>query len=248
MTVNNWTLIQGTAHALPLADASIDVIIADPPYENGGSRRKPRSKVGLTFASVGYREFEDREWLGEAFRVLKPDGHLYLVIPVREVAPYLALRPNVINIIAWYSPNALSMAARWARGMGGRAFVWRPVLHYAGPDAKPFDWNEISGGFVQGNYVEASLVQKGMREALPWPNQLPQKLTDHLLAPHAPGSVVLDLFSGTGTAGASAARFGLACVSIDIAPRALKLGRRRAPTMPIQWTADAMPELVGAAL
>lgn len=129
----NWTLIQGDARALPLADASIDVIIADPPYENGSHKRKPRTRVGISYASVGYREFEDREWFAEAFRVLKPDGHLYVVIPVREIAPYLALRPDVHNVIAWYQPNAVSMASRWGKSIGGRTFVWRPILHYVGP-------------------------------------------------------------------------------------------------------------------
>lgn len=100
---------------------------------------------------------------------------------------------------------------------------------------------------MQGNFVEASLVQSNMRESLPWPNQLPQKLVDFLLAPHRVGGVVLDLFSGTGTTGAAAAAIGLACVSIDIAPRALNLGRRRAPTMPILWPAVDPLELVEAA-
>lgn len=224
-----WTRIVGDANALPLPDQCIDVVIADPPYE-GKARRKPRGKKGLTFAATGYIEFSDRRWLLEAFRVLKPTGHLYVVITIRELVHYLSIRPDVVDIISWTAPNTASMAAMWRRGTAGRAPVWRPILHYQGSEAVPLRWQQ---GYVSGNSIETAMVLSNMHEAMRWPNQLPNKLLKFLLAPH--DGIVLDLFSGTGTCAAAAFERGMPVISIDMAHEAIQLGRCRGVTEPMRF-------------
>lgn len=79
-----WTLHLGDClDILPsLPDASVDLIIADPPYgvsySHGGQSAGGRSGVQVKWPSIeGDREIDPR-WLGEAFRVLKPGRAIYV--------------------------------------------------------------------------------------------------------------------------------------------------------------------------
>jgi DNA modification methylase len=229
--VIRWTRLRGDAFSLPLRDASVDVVVADPPYEGTKKNKANRGKRGVHAAKVGYVLFLGRAWVHEALRVLKPSGHLYLVVPVRELAAWLEDFGQPEDILSWFAPNAPSMSAFWRRGIGGRAPSWRPILHYQKPPREAIRW---PGGFVQPNVITASMIQGGMREALPWPNQLPEQLVRHILTPHS--GLVLDLFAGTGTCGQIAASLGLACVSVDMSEQALAITKRRGVTPPM-WAA-----------
>ena len=90
-------------------------------------------------------------------------------------------------------------------------------------------------GFVRENYIEASRIQSNMKEALPWPNQLPINLLLWLLAPHQ--GLVLDLFSGTGATGRAAISLGLAVVSVDASTSAISLTQRQPIPLPMFPTA-----------
>lgn len=212
-----WDLALGSAFQLPLRDECIDVVVADPPYEG-----RARGKRRISLPGSGYVGFVSREWFSEAMRVLRPSGHLYVVCSKQELLPWLKVAGEPTDIISWFTPNSSAVAAYWRRSMGGRAPVWRPILHYQKPPKKHIEW---PGGFVPGNHIEASQVQSRMHEALPYPNQMPLKVLTWLLAPHH--GIVLDLFSGTGTTGAAASYLGLPVLSIDLNHKALELGRLR---------------------
>jgi DNA modification methylase len=219
----DWQLIRGDAFHLPLREGVVDVIIADPPYEGTarGKRRVPARKVG-------YIPFSGRGWFPEAWRVLKPGGHLYLVCSIKESQKWRVRPGQLVDTICWMAPNAASLSAHWRRGIGGRSPVWQPILHYQKPPRKPIVWPD---GYVFPNYIEASRVQSNMKESLPWPNQLPMKLLLWLLAPHH--GLVLDLFSGTGSAGRAATALGLAVVSVEASSEALSLARQQPIPLPL---------------
>ena len=226
-----WGRLLGDAFNLPLRDELVDVIIADPPYEGTN-----RGKKGIKAKEVGYIPFAGREWFDEAWRVLKPSGHLYLFAAVRELPAWMAARPEIADVIAWHQPNNASVSAYWRRGTGGRAPAWRPIIHYQKAPTLPIPWN----GYVHPNFIQASAIQSTMREALPWPNQLPVRMIRWLLSPHE--GVVLDLFSGTGTTGEAALGLGLACISVDASLTSFAVARRRAPTLPLSATKKGSAE------
>ena len=224
----NRQLLLGDAFALPLQDECIDVVVADPPYEG-----KARGKRGIHVRDVGYVTFSGRGWWHEAWRVLKPSGHFYVFAAIKELKAWFDFPEKPVDIIAWHQPNSPSLSASWRRGVGSRAPAWRPILHWQKPPLQAIPWPD---GFVQANHIQAPAVQSRMKEALPWPNQLPNRLLRWLLAPHQ--GLVLDLFAGTGTAAAAAVGLGLATVAVEMAPRGLTLARRRALMAPL-FTGDS---------
>ena len=143
-----WHHLLGDAFALPFRDETFDVVIAEPPYEG-----KNRGKHGVHIKQVGYLPFSGRSWWAEAWRVLKPSGHLYIVCSQKELPRWLETCGDPIDIICWYQSNSPSLSAYWRRGTGGRAPSWRPILHYHKHPPKLLQWPD---GFVDAGAVGSS--------------------------------------------------------------------------------------------
>src|ERR1700729_4624409 len=90
MTFGAETIIQGDCieELAKLADRSVDLVFADPPYnlQLGGDLLRPdNSKVDAVdddwdqFASFEAYDAFTREWLAAARRVLKDDGALWVI-------------------------------------------------------------------------------------------------------------------------------------------------------------------------
>ena len=230
-------IVRADAFRLPFRDASFSVVVADPPYEG-----KVRGKKGIGYRPSGYRPFAGRTWWHEAWRVLRPSGHLYVVSPIKELRFWLNdFEPEgVVDILSWVSPNSPALSAFWRRGVGGRSPSWRPIVHWQPAPRFLINWTIPDGGehpingrplnntavFVDPNVCVAPLILRTMREAEPWPNQLPLKLLRYMLRPHKDARI-LDLFSGSGTCRTAAISFGLDVVSVDLAPEALDIVQRR---------------------
>lgn len=233
--------LQADAFALPFKDGSFDVVVADPPYEVTNPHSKhliPKSPKQdedgrQRLAEVGYIEFKGREWWQEAWRVLSPNGHLYVFAVIKELPAWYARGPGPQDVIAWVQPNASGVQSKIRRVIGGRSLAWRPILHWR--KGRLLSWKRDDGNgthYVEPNYFIESQVQANMAEALPWPNQLPVRLLTWLLRPHR-GARVLDLFSGTGTTREAAVDLGLDVVSVDLSPQAVALIHRRPAQMGI---------------
>ena len=231
-------LIRGDAFQLPFCGESFTVVVCDPPYDG-----RNRGKKGVGYKQAGYVPFAGRSWWYEAWRVLKPSGHLYVFAAIREQrAWHREIEEPAVDTIAWFAPNSPSVSAFWRRGIGGRAPAWRPILHWQKPPPVPIPWEGVYEGrlhpitgkqmfsgpgvYVDPNVFVTAAIQSNMHEAEEWPNQLPVKLLTWLLRPHK-GALVLDLFSGTGTTREAAAGLGLRYVSVELAPQAIALIRDR---------------------
>lgn len=239
-------IVHADATALPFPDETFGVIIADPPYIG-----RARGKRNMRARDVGYIVYKNDDWWGEAWRVLKPSGSLYVFCAVRELGRWLGQPAPFHDVICWYAPNAASVAAYWRRGIVGRAPAWRPIIHWVKPPGKleAWQWGErttvppkersdaVGGrienhpGWVAPNFYATSAIQSTMRESEPWPNQLPVKLIRWLLQPHK--GPVLDLFAGTGTTRVAAENLGLDVVSVDLSPEAIAINRRRPAQTPL---------------
>lgn len=239
-------IVRADAFHLPFQDRSFDIVVCDPPYKG-----KTRGKKGVGYAASGYIPFTGRTWWHEAWRVLRPSGHLYVVAPIRELGVWHTFAPDaIIDVIAWVAPNTISMSAFWKRGVGGRGITWRPIIHWQREPRTLIKWGLPSNWehpltdiplrntdvFVDPNVCIAPLVLRNMQEAEQWPNQLPLKLVRYLLRPHAGDSRVLDLFSGSGTARVAAIGLGMNVVSVDLSPEALRLAERRPAQTPLLVT------------
>src|SRR5579884_1841674 len=95
-----------------LADASVDLLITDPPYGIEGDRLHRHYNRDERFVIDGYVEVEpgeynafSRAWIAQAERVLRPGGQIYIVSGYTNLYDVLdALRATSlreINHIVW---------------------------------------------------------------------------------------------------------------------------------------------------
>lgn len=231
-------IVQADARHLPFADGSFDVVVADPPYE-GITRRRRRKATGLR----GYIPYANRDWWPEAWRVLRPSGSLYVFTIIKEMARWYAeIAEAPVDVIAWVDPGMLGIVALYKGRHRLRSKVWRPILHYVKPPVPRLVWSALGGDdttvlgkplrrprppyAVDPNVYTSTSVNSNHRAALPYPNQLPERLLRWLLRPHR-GARVLDLFSGTGTTRAAATGLHLEVVSVELNPQALPMIAQR---------------------
>jgi DNA modification methylase len=218
-------ILAGDAFVLPFRDGIFDVVIADPPYELPGRGRAGRGKNGVS--TRPYVPFRGREWWEEAWRVLSEQGRLYVFCAVTELPSWLAPcqgRPRPTDVLAWHAPNAAAIAGKYRKSIKKRAYTWRPIVEWSKPGTLPI---KKVDGRSSGNSLAHSLVTYPMREALPWPNQIPLAVARWLLAPLG-ARTVLDLFAGTGTTRIAALEMGLSVVSVEMSREAIAIARTRA--------------------
>lgn len=246
---------------------SVDLVYIDPPF-NTGERRRLRSiklNAGETtrrgFGGRTYR-FEVRsalsygdartieeyltflgERLGEARRVLKPTGSIYVHVDARVVHHVRVLLDRIfgaerfLNEIIWAYDFGGRARDRWAKKHDN-------ILWYAKGDTWTFQPDAIE----RLPYMAPKLVgpEKAARGKLPtdtwwmtivpthgkertgYPTQKPERLLERiLLASSRPGDVVVDFFAGSGTTGVVAERLGRRWILVDDNPEAIAVMKKR---------------------
>lgn len=218
-------------HALP--PKSIDMIFADPPYnlQLGGDLSRPDgSHVDAVtdawdkFDSLAAYDTFTRLWLGEARRLLKDDGTIWVIGSYHNIFKVGAAIQDlgfwILNDIIWRKSNPMPNfkgtrftnaheTLIWA-SMGERArytFNYRSMKTLNDELQMRSDWEfPICGG-------PERLKANGAKVH---PTQKPEALIYRvLLACTKPGDVVLDPFFGTGTTGAVAKRLGRRWIGIE---------------------------------
>ena len=236
---------------------SVDVAFADPPYmlSNGGttcqSGRRVSVDKGAWDASRGLAEdhaFQSR-WLAAVRRVLKPSGTLW-VSGTQHVIFSIGfamqeLGYHLLNTVTWYKPNASpNLACRffthstelllWASPSRGRPlahrFNYRAMKAANGGKQMRDLWEICEAPAPDGEQVVWSIPTPGPREKLHGrhPTQKPVALLERVLAASAaPGDLVLDPFSGSGTTGVAALRSGCRFLGMERDPEHVALAARR---------------------
>lgn len=253
-----------------LPDESFALVYLDPPFNTGLFRQAERvrgvrtdgEEAGgrLGFRGQGYavtRErtlaFDDRfvdYWefleprIEEAWRLLAPDGTLYLHLDYREVHYAKVL------LDALFGRECFLNEIIWAYDYGARAKRKWPTKHenilvyVKDPARYHFDAEAVD----REPYMAPSLVtaEKAARGKLPtdvwwhtivsptgsertgYPTQKPEGVLRRIIeASSRPGDWVLDPFAGSGTTGAAAAQLGRRFVLIDENPAAIEVMRAR---------------------
>ena len=188
-----------------IKDCSIDLIVADPPYNIGKDYGNKSDK----------QQFEDyisftKQWLKECHRVLKEEGTIYVFIGFRYIS-YLYqilekdLNMNFVNWISWH----------YTQGVG-RTKGFSPrhddILMFSKSDRFTFNLDNIRipqkfyrrinnmRGANPGDVWEVSHIHYCQKNRQPHPTQKPEALIERMvLASSNENDIVLDPFSGSGT-------------------------------------------------
>lgn len=203
-------------------DKSIDLIIADPPYN---------------IKKANWDKFESQKqyiqwsmkWISEASRILKKDGTLY-VCGFSEILADLK-HPSMrffkgCKWLIWYYKNKANLGKDWGRSHESilhlrksnnfkmniddiRIPYGRHTLKYPShPQAETSQfWNREMAvwtphplGAKPRDVIEVPTTCNGMGEKTPHPTQKPEELIRKLVLAYSnEGDIVLDPFSGSGT-------------------------------------------------
>jgi len=243
-----------TMRALPAK--SVDLIFADPPYnlQLGGDLSRPDgSHVDAVtddwdkFDSLAIYDRFTREWLGEAKRILKDNGSIWVIGSYHNIfkvgSAIQDLGYWILNDIVWRKANPMPNfkgtrftnaheTLIWAStGEGAKyTFNYRSMKTLNDELQMRSDWEfPICGG-------PERLKKNGVKVH---PTQKPEALLYRiLLACSKPGDVVLDPFFGTGTTGAVAKRLGRHWIGIEREPVYIEAAEERiAAALPLDESA-----------
>ena len=235
LLVNSDCVEGALAH---LADASVDLIITDPPYGIDGHRLHRHYNRDERFVVDGYVEVErraynafSRAWIAQAQRVLRPGGQLYVVSGYTNLYDVLdALRSTglrEINHLIWKYNFGVYTSTKFVSSH-------YHILYYAKPGGRrtfnlqsrfSLDANADGGGSL--NYRDREDVWIINREYKPGrtknKNELPQALLQKMIAySSSEGDTVCDFFLGGGSTGAVAVAMNRRFVGFELSKAAYR--------------------------
>ena len=227
-----------------IADGSVDLVIADPPYGLG----KDYGNDSDRRTGEDYLAFS-RGWVDAVLPKLKPSGSLYVFLSWQhapEVFSYMKTRLVMVNEIIW---------DRRVPSMGGSTRKFSSVHDNIGLFAAsrdyyfdldsvriPYDaetkkarsrsifvgkkWLEL--GFNPKDVWSVSRLHRKHAERVDHPTQKPYAIVERmLLASCPPGGQVLDPFMGSGTAAEAAVSLGRHYAGFELNAEYCAIAQRR---------------------
>lgn len=218
-----------------LPEKSVDLIIADPPYN------LTKSFNGTTFARRKSEEYEEytRRWLRAVKPLLKDNGSIYVccdwetsLIVGRVMGEFFHIR----NRITWQREKGRGAKANWKNGMediwfatNGMEYVFhldavkirKKVIAPYRVNGKPKDWQETEDGNYRDTcpsnfWDDITIPFWSMKENTAHPTQKSEKLTAKIiLASSSEGDVVFDPFLGSGTTSVTAKKLGRHYIGVE---------------------------------
>jgi len=235
-----------TVEMARLAEASVDLVFADPPYnlQLGGELLRPNNTRvdGVDDAWDKFTGFADydrftRDWLAAARRLLKPDGALWVIGSYHNIYRVGAILQDlgywILNDIVWRKTNPMPNFRGRRFTNAHETLLWcarsreaRYTFNYESMKTlneelqMRSDWlMPLCGG---GERLKGADGRKAH------PTQKPEALLHRvLMASTRPGDLVLDPFFGTGTTGAVAKRLSRRFIGIERDPGYAALARER---------------------
>ncbi len=224
-TVWDRTVLGDMLEVCPyLPENSMDLIIADPPYNLS------KSFHGNRFSKKKTEDYEayTRKWLSLMVPLLKEDGSIYVccdwetgLIVGRVLGEFFRIR----NRITWQREKGRGAGANWKNGMediwyATKGDTWtfhleavklrRKVIAPYREDGKPKDWISTEQGNFRDTcpsnfWDDITIPFWSMKENTAHPTQKPEKLLAKLiLASSDPGQLVFDPFLGSGSTSVTA--------------------------------------------
>ena len=218
---------------------SIDLVIADPPYN------LDKNFGGNKFKRMFYEEYEayTEQWLLAILPLMKENASIYVCCDWQSSGPiekvlrkYLTVR----NRITWQREKGRGSSTNWKNGMEDIWFatksntytfnidsvkVRKRVIAPYKEDGKPKDWTETADGKFRDTcpsnfWDDISIPYWSMPENTAHPTQKPEKLIAKLiLASSNKGDVILDPFLGSGSTSVTAKKLGRHYIGIEQNPQ-----------------------------
>lgn len=199
-------------------DASVDLVVTDPPYESLEKHRAVGTTTRLTHSKASSNDWftvfpnaRFEELFRETYRVLKRNTHFYLFCDQET------------------------------------AFVAKPIAERAGFRFwKPLIWHKLALGMgyhYRSTYEMILFFEKGKRKLADlgvsdviaekrihkgYPTEKPVRVNEVLISQSSvAGEIVVDPFMGTGSAGLAAVRLGRSFWGNDISDKAIAIATER---------------------
>lgn len=236
--VMNKTIIGDMLGVCPLLPPrSVDLIIADPPYN------LTKSFNETTFTKKKGADYEEytRQWLSAVKPLLKDNGSVYVccdwetsLIVGRVLSDFFCVR----NRITWQREKGRGAKANWKNGMediwyatNSNDFVFnldavkikkKVIAPYRKDDGQPKDWVSTDNGNYRDTcpsnfWDDITVPFWSMAENTAHPTQKSEKLIAKImLASSRDGDVVLDPFLGSGTTSVVAKKLGRRYIGIEL--------------------------------
>ncbi len=188
-----------------LANESIDLIVADPPYNLG-------KDYGNNHDLKGFEEYIlfTKEWLTEARRVLKPNGTIYVFMGVRFISYLYDVMDRELQLyfnswIVWHYTQGLGKTKGFSPRHDdilvfnkGKDFIFN--LDDVRVPQKFYRERNNMRGANPGDVWQFSHVHYSNPNRQDHPTQKPEGIIERMvLASSNKGDLVLDPFSGSGT-------------------------------------------------
>lgn len=233
--MNKIEILQGDAIDLfgGLESNSVDLIVADPPYNLGKDYGNNHDLKGFE----DYLNFSSK-WLSQAYRVLKPTGTIYVFMGVRFISYLYEIMDIKLKMffnswICWY----------YTQGMGKKiGFSPRhdDILMFNKSQKFTFNLDDVR---VPQKYYRARNNMRGANPGDVWkfshvhycnpnrqkhPTQKPEGLIERMiLASSNGGDMVLDPFSGSGTTLRVCQQLSRNCKGFELNPDFVQMTRER---------------------
>ena len=246
-----------------IPSASCRLIYIDPPFNTQKVQKRDRISVTRDengerggFAGAKYSvvrlsspqyvdQFDDfvafmTPRLEEAYRILTPDGSLFLHIDYREVHYVKVLldqifgRESFINELIWSYDYGDKPKNRWPAKHDNILWYAKDpehyVFNYEAIDRIPYMAPDLVGpekaerGKIPTDVWWMTIVPTNSKEKIGYPTQKPLKLLNRIVQVHSKaGDTVLDFFAGSGTTGVAAANAQRKFILMDSSPDAIRV-------------------------
>lgn len=207
MSNNKISILGGDAlELLKMLDSnSVDLIVSDPPYNLGKDYGNDSDSKDFD----DYLEFS-RSWLSEAYRVLKPNGSIYVFMGVRYISYLYAILERELGMhfngwITWYYTQGIGKTKGFSPRHDDILFFNKGSKFKFNLDSvrvpqKFYRQRNNMRGANPGNVWEFSHIHYCQDNRLNHPTQKPEGIIERMiLASSDEGDMVLDPFSGSGT-------------------------------------------------
>lgn len=235
--VINKTILGNTLTVCSLLpEKSIDLIIADPPYN------LTKSFNGTIFTKKKESDYEvyTREWLNAIKPLLKDNGTIYVCCDWESsliIGKVLSEFFHIRNRITWQREKGRGAKANWKNGMediwfatNGNDYTFnldavkirKKVIAPYRVGGKPKDWTATENGNYRDTcpsnfWDDITIPFWSMPENTAHPTQKPEKLIAKLmLASSSEQDVVFDPFLGSGTTSVVAKKLGRRYIGVEM--------------------------------
>lgn len=228
-----------------IADGSVDLIFADPPYNIGKNFNGclDKWKTDESYLAWCYT------WLELCLKKLKPNGSFY-VMTSTQFMPYFDIflrnKITILSRLVWYYDSSGVQAKKYYGSMyepilfcvkdaNNYTFNAQDILVTAktGADRKLIDYRKnppqaYNSEKVPGNVWEFARVRYRMAEYENHPTQKPISLLERVIkASSHENALILDPFSGTFTTSFVAKSLNRNSIGIELQDEYVKIGLRR---------------------